>query len=105
MKLRCSERASGKDEAGQRRQFGLYRIDGLLQLVDSTSIDARKSIGAWRGELRSDFEEIGLNRSELHVDWRGGPGGPGKSDERIQFVDSAIGFDAGIVFRDPVTAE
>src|SRR5207245_1855260 len=60
---------------------------------------------SWRGEVRSDLEQIRLHAMKLRIDRRFRPGRSRQADEGVQLVDGAVGFDARIVFRDATAAE
>ncbi len=67
VKLRCRRRPSRQNEGGQRRELGIDGVDGPFQIFDAAGIDAVKSIGSRRRQVRTDIEKIRLHRLKLRV--------------------------------------
>src|SRR5207249_9013847 len=96
VELRRGERAAGEDESLQRRELLLHRVDAVLELLDARELHAGEARRAGGGEVRADLEQVRLRGGELRVDRRLGPACARHTDERVQLVDRAVGFDARV---------
>ena len=105
--------AAGEDEALERLDFFIEGVDPTLECGDVfvgdagadglVALDALLDVGG--GEFAADVEEVGLDDGEpareVFVFGYGG----GDAEERVEFVDGAVGLDADVVFGDARSTE
>ncbi len=100
MQMGCGGRATRQYERGKGIETCIQLIDFRLYTIDLRLDDAQRfplhflaSIG--RGEIRSEIEKIVLNAKQHAIQIGiGGIMQPRHADQRIGFVNRAIGFNA-----------
>ncbi len=110
VKLSGSRMPTRKHKRFERRQTLVAGVDPGFELLDlriGHAWDNRLGrVG--RGEIGTQNEQIVLHLAEngvRQVDTVGGQQGAHHSDDRVRFVDGAIGFYAWVIFGDAGTAE
>jgi hypothetical protein len=103
--------APGEDEAAERFQLPLGRIDGAFQLRDPVVVDARLGellthlVVVRGGQQGTNGEQVALNGDQHFIDARHEVDGAGQADGGVEFVHVAIGFDARVILLDASTAK
>ena len=91
-----------EDKLPQSRQFCFKTIDGILQRFDpflsNLKLRAALIFKTRIRKLRADRKQVLLNLCEHRRKLRVFQERYGGADERIQFVDIAVGFDAIVMF-------
>ncbi len=93
-----------EDKLTQSRQFCFKTIDGILERFDpflpNLKLRAALIFKTRIRKLRADRKQVLLNLCEHRRKLRVFQERCGGADERIQFVDIAVGFDAIVMFSD-----
>jgi hypothetical protein len=103
--------AAGNDERLERLELPFALVDGVLESLDATPVDvslgevAVHLLQIRSSEERPDAEEIALHGDEDLVDAGQWLDRASHTEDGVQLVDVAIGFDAWIVFLDPTAAK
>src|SRR5262245_66297586 len=89
-------RPTGQNEFSQRFQLFQQSVDYPLHFGDVFLFDSRNLNLQWAGQVGADYEKLILNLAERVVQLLIGQTLPRDSQQRIQFVDVAVGGDARI---------
>jgi ferredoxin/flavodoxin---NADP+ reductase len=104
-------RAAGYDERLQRLELVFAIVDRALQLGDTIFIDTSLRellthlVGMRRREQRADGEQVALDRDEHLIDPWHHLDGARHSENGVQLIDVAVGFDARVVLADAAAPE
>jgi hypothetical protein len=104
---------AGEDEELERRQLFIEGVDPAFEGCDIVIGDAGADVLAalkalfdvGGGEFAAEIEEVGLDDGEPASEVVVFEDGGGDAEERVEFIDGAVGLDADVVFGDARSTE
>jgi hypothetical protein len=110
MELGRAPSPGGQDEAAQRLDIGVHRVDLLLDPVDLGRDDAQGHLGGreilpWRRQVGTEVEQLVLDPAEHRPRLFGFDSGQGDADGAVRLVDVADGGEARIGLGDTRTVD
>src|SRR5262245_43694697 len=105
--MKCGPQLSSarQNEFAQRLQLFKQQVDQPLHLDGVVFSDPRDLNLQWAGQIGADNEKLILNLAERLIQLRVGQADSRDPQQRIQFIDVAVGDDARIGLADAASVD